>query len=70
MDIPQSERRGLYRDEFDRLTAIGEQRKADEEADRQERRAKVDAEVIRIRAEHERYKQAKLDAFKEWDDQA
>ena len=26
MDIPQQERRGLYKDEFDRLTAIGKQR--------------------------------------------
>ena len=26
MDIPQQERRGLYPDEFDRLTAIGKQR--------------------------------------------
>ena len=36
-------------------------------ADRQERRAKVDAEVIRIRAENERYKQAKVAAFEAWD---
>ena len=68
MGIPQAERRGLYRDEFDRLTAIGKQRQADEESDRQERRAKVDAEVIRIRAENERYKQARIDAFEAWDD--
>ena len=67
MDIPQQERRGLYKDEFDRLTAIGKQRQADEEADRQERRAKVDAEVIRLRAENERFKQAKVDAFEAWD---
>ena len=67
MNIPQAERRGLYPAEFNRLTAIGKQRQADEEADRQERRAKVDAEVIRIRAENERYKQAKVDAFEAWD---
>ena len=60
MDIPQSERRGLYKDEFDRLTEIGKQRKAAEEADRLARREKVDAEVERIQAENERYKQARL----------
>ena len=65
--IPQAERRGLYQDEFDRLTAIGKQRQAAEEADRQARRDLVDAEVIRIRAENARYKQAKVDAFEAWD---
>ena len=53
------ERRGLYPDEFDRLTAIGKQRVADEEADRQERREKVDAEVERLEAENARYKAGK-----------
>ena len=46
MNIPQSERRGLYREEFDRLTAIGKQRLADQEADQAGApRLEVDAEV-------------------------
>ena len=65
--IPQAERRGLYREEFDRLTEIGKRREADEEAERQARREKVDAEVDRLQTENERYKQAKVAAFEAWD---
>ena len=66
--IPQSERCGLYTGEFDRLTAIRNQRQADQEADQQASNDQADAEADRLRAENERYKQAKLDAFKAWDD--
>ena len=61
------ERRGLYRDEFDRLTAIGKQRVAAQDADQQARNALVDAETDRLRAENARYEQAKADAFEAWD---
>ena len=67
MDIPQQERRGLYVEEFDRLTAIGAQRQADQDADQQARNALVDAETDRLRAENARYEQAKADAFEAWD---
>ena len=67
MNIPQSERRGLYPGEFNRLTAIGKARQASEEADRLARREKVDDEVERLESENERYKQAKVDAFEVWD---
>ena len=67
MDIPQSERRGLYPEEFNRLTLIRNQRQAAEEAARQERRAKVDAETQRLRAENERMKKARQEHFEAWD---
>ena len=37
MNIPQAERRGLYPDEFNRLTAIGEQRELDRAAEQKAR---------------------------------
>ena len=67
MDIPQAERRGLYKDEFDRLTLIGKLRTGAAEADRQARREKVDAEVERLEAEIARYERAKVEAFEAWD---
>ena len=67
MDIPQSERRGLYRPEFDRLTAIGEQRSADQKAEADSRRALVDAETERLHLEVERLKKARQDHFEAWD---
>ena len=66
-NIPAKERCGLYQDEFDRLTAIGKQRQADQEADQQARNDLVDAEVERLRAEKVRYGQARVEATEAWD---
>ena len=68
MNIPQEERRGLYQDEFDRLTEIGEKREAKQRAERNARRDRVDAEVERLEDEKDRYERAKVAAFEEWDD--
>ena len=67
MNIPQSERRGLYRPEFDRLTAIGKQRSADQKAEADSRRALVDAETERLHLEVGRMKKARQDHFEAWD---
>ena len=68
--IPMEERCGLYPEEFNRLTEIAEKREAKRIADQNARNDQADAEVLRLRAENERYNLAKAEASGEMGQQA
>ena len=65
--IPKEDRAGIWPDEFDRLMVIKEKKWRERQAAALDQNAKVDAEVLRLVAEKERYDTDRKIASEEWE---